>query len=96
MKARNSSTTLAKTGLSLRTAAVWPWTRAASWGTSRSGLMSVWKTFPVRALMNDFDRADFQHPVSLRGIEACRFGVEHDFTHGRPQSPVSAAAARMN
>src|ERR1700691_2413800 len=48
MKARKSSTIFAKTGLSFRTAAVWPWTRAASSGTSRSGLMSTWKTLPVR------------------------------------------------
>src|ERR1700722_5609809 len=48
MKARKSSTIFAKTGLSFRTAAGWPWTRAASSGTSRSGLMSVWKTLPVR------------------------------------------------
>ena len=32
-------------------------------------------------LVNYFDRADFQHPVPLLGIEARRFRVEHDFTH---------------
>ena len=80
---------LAKTGLSLRTSAVWPWTRTASWGTSRSGLISVWKALPVSDLMDDLDGADLHHPVSLRGIEARRFRVEHDFTHGGFELPPS-------
>ena len=32
-------------------------------------------------LVNDFDCADFQHPVPLLGTEARRFRVEHDLTH---------------
>ena len=35
-----------------------------------------------QALVHDLDRADFQHPMSVGGIEARRFRVEHDFTHG--------------
>ncbi len=35
-----------------------------------------------QALMHDLDGADFQHPMPVGGIEAGRFRVEHDFTHG--------------
>ena len=40
------------------------------------------KDLAGQALVHDLDRADFQHPMSVRRIEACRFRVEHDFTHG--------------
>ena len=35
-----------------------------------------------QALMDDLDRADFQHPMPAGRIESRRFRVEHDFTHG--------------
>ena len=47
-----------------------------------------------QALVHDLDRANFQHPMSVGGIEACRFRVEHDFTHvafGLPPSPRLSA-----
>ena len=40
------------------------------------------KDLAGQALVHDLDGANFQHPMSVRRIEACRFRVEHDFTHG--------------
>ena len=40
------------------------------------------KDLAGQALVHDLDGANFQHPMSVGRIEACRFRVEHDFTHG--------------
>ena len=50
--------------------------------------------FSRQDLMDDFDRANFQHPVSVGRTKASRFGVEHDFTHselGLPRAPQQRA-----
>ncbi len=52
------------------------------------------KDLAGRALVHDLDGANFQHPMSVGRIEARRFRVEHDFTHGGfdlpPAPPLSA------
>ena len=42
-----------------------------------------------QALVHNLDRANFQHPMSVGRIEACRFRVEHDFTHGAFGLPLA-------
>ena len=37
-----------------------------------------------QGLVDNLDRPNFQHPVSVGRTKAGRFGVEHDFTHGGP------------
>ena len=94
MKARKSSTMLAKTGLSLRTAAAMPVDAHCVLRDVALRIDERVKDLARQALVHDLDRANLQHPMPVRGIETRRFRIEHDFTHGEfglPPSPRLSA-----
>ena len=57
-----------------------PWTRWDSIGTSRSGSRYRGKRAGGQ-MIHQLDAADLDDAVTVGGIEARRFGIEHDFTH---------------
>ena len=64
-------------------------------GNVALGVDQVMEDAAGRGLVDDLDGADFEQPMALRRIEAGRFGVEHDLTHGVSSVLPVAAAARM-
>ena len=44
------------------------------------------KDLSRQALVDDFDSANLQHPMSVLGIKPRCFRIEHDFTHGGMRS----------
>ena len=96
MKARKSSAIFAKTGLSFRTCGG---VAMDARGVLRHVALRVdehVENIAGQALVHNLDSANFQHPMSVGRIEACRFRVEHDFTHGRVLPLASAAVERTN